>query len=143
MLKRFRIEVEELTIAETVDALARYEHALVAAEAQRFSAQWPVTLSSEEGVIDEPYTYSVWDMEMGAREYFIDELGVKISEELIEYDESLPGYKGRRVIRLERVDMRNPDFIPLKVERLETIGEARGEAYFVDDEPGVHTSTRP
>jgi hypothetical protein len=139
MLKRFRIEVEEATIAETVIALSNYEHALVAAEAQRFSAQWPVEMSTSDAgdTWTEPNTRSHWDMETADREFFIDELGVKITEEVIEYDESLPGYKGRRVVRLERVDMRNPHFVPLVVQRAETIGELRGESYFVGDEPGT------
>jgi hypothetical protein len=118
MLTRFRIEVEEKTIAETIVALTKYEHALVATEAQRYWAQWPHMYEvrgpdREAAELDERSTFTKWDLETGDRDFFIEELGLEITEEVIELLE--PGlYKGRRVVRLMRIDTRSDSFVSLK-----------------------------
>lgn len=131
MLTRFRIEVEEQTVAECVEALAKYEHALCSLEADRWRDQWPVELVAneildgetvvghqfphEKDIINEQYPVDCdWDMEMSDRQFYTEELGAEVTEELIEYDASIPGYKGRRVVRLTRVDMRNDTFLAIK-----------------------------
>jgi len=117
MLTRFRIEVEEQTIAETVEALAKYEHALVATEAQRYWEQWPHWYEQrgpdrEPTELDDRSTFTKWDMPMEQRDFFIEELGVEVTDEVIEMVE--PGlYKGRRVVQLVRIDGRSSSFIKL------------------------------
>lgn len=92
MLTRIRIEVEEDTPEQCVRALWKYELALQQEEALRWDLQ--------EG-IPTPAGYD-----------FGGDLGRELTEEVIEYDESVPAYKARRVVRYTRLDTRdasNPD----------------------------------
>lgn len=117
MLTRFRIEVQEKTVAETVDALARYEHAILTIEAQRYEHQWPkmVTVEpSKADVAEDDHNYETgWYMKMPERNFFIEELGVEVTDEVIEFDKTIPGYRGRRVVQLVRIDTRDEYFLPL------------------------------
>lgn len=120
MLKRFRIEVEEVSPAECVEALDRYEHALHQQEARRYRWQWPVTLGSIDDDPGKPKNadpaeeYPTPDQPWAESErlYYEDWLGREVTEEVIEYDPALPGYKGRRVVSFKRIDTRR-DSMPL------------------------------
>ena len=136
MLKRFRIEVEEQSIAETVEALSKYEHALQCAEAGRYDAQWPVELVSgpgeplEAGPSKEAFTY--WDKPRDEREWFDEELGREVTDEVVELIE--PGlYKGRRVVQFTRIDTRRDDIQFIKPQ----VG------YFEFDISGPNVTTTP
>ena len=48
------------------------------------------------------------------REFFEMELGSELIEEVIEYDKTLPGWKGRRVVEYRRLDMRDDHFQPIE-----------------------------
>lgn len=120
MLTKVRIEVEEQTVAETVDALARYESAIMTAEAQRFDAQWPHEyvadpLSHEARPLEprrvDPEPMYHWDLE-SLPDYAL-QLGRELIEEVIEYDPSLPGWKGRIVVAYRRLDGRESHFVTL------------------------------
>jgi hypothetical protein len=113
MLTRFRIEVEEQTVAEAVEALTKYEHALQCAEAGRYDAQWPVELTFDPGepleAAPSKEAFTCWDKPLAEREWFNEELGREVTDEVIEFDPELPGYRGRRVVRLVRLDTRRDD----------------------------------
>lgn len=113
MLVRFRIEVEEKTIGKTVEALSKYEHALQCVEAGRYDGQWPIELTSEPGepleAAPSKEALAYWDTPLEEREWFNEELGRGVTDEVIEYDASLPGYRGRRVVRFSRIDTRRDD----------------------------------
>lgn len=119
MLTKVRIEVEEQTVAETVEALAKYEHAIVCAEAQRYEAQWPREFVAdplrpeEHDARTDPSSYSNWNMPFEEREFFAMELGRELMEQVIEYDPGLPGWKGRVVFRYRRLDTRSDAFLPI------------------------------
>lgn len=121
MLTKVRIEVEEQTVGETVDALARYEHAIVTAEAQRYIDQWPTwyevdpEAGGEPKEVDPRNVQSFWEMPAEDRDYFREELGAELLEQVIEYDQSIPAWKGRVVYAYRRVDMRSNHFRPLEV----------------------------
>ena len=113
MLTRVRIEVEEETAEACVEALWKYEHAIVQQEVRRFRALWPVTGSSEHVNTDDeeyPTPDHPWSDSVSERDWFNSSLGRELSEEVIEYDESIPGYKGRRVVRFVRIDTRHSIF---------------------------------
>lgn len=127
MLTRFRIEVEEKTVAECVEALEKYQHAIHAIEADRFHDQWPITLEAEVGLGgEEPSPIKIeaaeneyptacsWEMPMEDRHFYMEELGAEVTEEVIQYDPTIPAYKGRRVVKLSRVDTRNEIFVAIK-----------------------------
>lgn len=101
MLTRFRIEVEERTAEQCVLTLANYERALKHEEVQRWAlytteAGKPVPLNTPPTAIP--------------NESLVDELlGRELVEEVIEFDEGLPGYRARRVVRLTRLDTRSPE----------------------------------
>jgi hypothetical protein len=122
MLTRVRIEVEEDTAEACVEALWKYELALQQQEVRRYRDLWPVTLTDEPErkasrgealpeianateaeypTPDEPWSVSVED-----RTGYDELLGREIHEEVIEYDATLPGYRGRRVVAYDRVDTR-------------------------------------
>lgn len=85
MLKRVRIEVEgEESAAACSMAFDRYEHALHVAEGDRFQIGGRTT----------------------ERDWAQDQLGREVTDEVIEFDPSVPGYRGRRVVRYERLDTR-------------------------------------
>lgn len=109
MLTKVRIEVEEQTVAETVDALARYEAALTVAEAQRYDTQWPHEyvvdpLQSGEHRRRDPEPSYHWDLAELPDYGF--QLGRELVEEVIEYDQSIPAWKGRMVVAYRRLDGR-------------------------------------
>ncbi len=94
MLTRIRIEVsDEDSAAATSEALDNYESAVIAAEAERYRVLAPGD--------DEPEN-------LGA--YVRQQLGREVTDEVIEYDASLPGYKGRRVVQFKRLDTRSDAF---------------------------------
>lgn len=121
MLTRFRIEVEEETVEECVESLAKYQHALQAIEADRYRGQWPVTLTTD---VEPPGNndaweaeYPVecyWDMPMDERCFFTEEFAAEITEEVITFDPEGPCYKGRRVVRLPRIDMRQENLLMIR-----------------------------
>jgi len=95
MLTRIRIEVsDEDSAAATEQALDRYEAALHTQEAFRFGFIAP-----------EPWE---WGKLRAADQKILasEDLGREVSDEVIEYDASLPGYKGRRVVCFRRLDTR-------------------------------------
>jgi len=105
MLTRIRIEVEgEDSAAATEAALTKYEHALQITEAQRHGI----------GVIIEPgderapmFARDGWKQSVVDRGFYNEELGREVTDEVIEFDPSLPGYKGRRVVQFRRIDTRS------------------------------------
>lgn len=101
MLRKLRIEVEEATPDECVETLTKYEHALQAQEAKRYGAYFPVQSDDPPRRLDH-----TWDEQVDARDFFNSELGREVLEEVIEYDPSLPGYRGRRVVAFQRIDTR-------------------------------------
>jgi len=123
MLKRIRIEVEEATAEECVAALMKYEHAIQQQEARRYRHLWPLAIAevnpitdgdqvvghhfkeTDEGV-EYPTPDQPWDDGYDERGWFNDHFGREVTEEVIKYDESLPGYVGRRVVQFKRIDMR-------------------------------------
>jgi len=113
MLTRVRIEVEEGTAEECVKALWKYEHAIQQQEARRYRDIWPVSGSSEHVNTPEeeyPTPDHDWTDDMAIRDFYNAQLGREVSKEVIEYDASLPGYRGRRVVRFVRTDMRERGF---------------------------------
>lgn len=118
MLTRFRIEVEEETAQDCVDALWKYEHALVQQEVRRYRHLWPVTLEGKpepkKGELLEPISAEgeyptpehPWEHGLVPRWFYNELLGRELAEEVIEYDESLPGYRARRVVHFVRLDTR-------------------------------------
>jgi len=116
MLTRVRIEVEEATAEGCVEALAKYEHAVQQQEARRYRHGWPIsaTLDTRPGgeshvntPEDEyPTPDHDWDDPLAERDFYNSELTREITEEVIEYDDSLPGYRGRRVVVFTRLDTR-------------------------------------
>ncbi len=116
MLKRFRIEVEELTVAETLEALSKYEDALLITEAERYFDQWPQDFGVDHKgnyVAGAPRpAHGTWK-EVSSEAYRI-ELGARRTEEVIAWNEGSERYDGRRVVVLERIDLRDDTFAPLK-----------------------------
>jgi hypothetical protein len=120
MLTRIRIEVEEATAAECVEALAKYEHAIQQQEARRYRELWPVsaTLDTREGgeskisTPEEEYPTPdlAWAVALDKREFYGEQFGTETTDEVIEFDSSIPGYKGRRVVSFSRIDTRNESF---------------------------------
>jgi hypothetical protein len=104
MLKKLRIEVEESTAEECVEALSRYEHAIQQQEAKRFQYLWPPWADYDAVPIED----MPWKIGSAARQFYDEELGREVKEEVIEYDATAPGYKGRRVVEFTRVDTRHP-----------------------------------
>jgi hypothetical protein len=96
MLKRVRIEVEAGSPDEAVCDLTKYEHALQAAEAERYGLG---RVSGE--------TFRNWGISVAQRDFYNRELGREITEEVIEYDASGPSYLGRRVVHYRRIDNRD------------------------------------
>lgn len=135
MLTRVRIEVEEETAEACVEALWKYEHAIVQQEVRRYRRRWPIHISSEGPAITEEDEYPTpdqsWHDPVESRHWFNAELGREVTEEVIEYDGSVPGYRGRRVIRFARLDTRST-FIPeLHIDML-----APGDAGLIKDDSG-------
>lgn len=97
MLTRIRIEVsDEASTAAVSNELDRYERALMASEAVRHGRKLP---QSAHEVLDRTCDLQP-DTELN------DFLGREVTDEVIEYDASIPGYKGRRVVQFRRVDTR-------------------------------------
>lgn len=142
MLTRFRIEVEGADSAAMCEnELRKYEHAIQVAEAERYGLKWgdrkahhaedPMRVraalaeSAAEAhpkhlatvvrglLVDEgePVTYP-WGHAPVDRDFYNEQLGREVTYEVIEYDASLPGYKGRRVVQFRRVDTRRDAPIP-------------------------------
>jgi hypothetical protein len=108
MLTRIRIEVEgEDSAAATEEALTKYEHALQVTEAQRHGIAYG----------DGGAQYAEhWKVPGVERDHYNSQLGREVTDEVIEYDPSLPGYKGRRVVCFKRIDTRSPAFTEPKTE---------------------------
>ena len=133
MLTRIRIEVEEETAEACVEALWKYEHALVQQEIKRYRHLWPVSVTEEDVEDAELREYPTpnhpWSDDIAARSFANGELGREVTEEIIEYVEGA-SYRGRRVVRYERIDMRRA-FL--------------GQPYFefTVSGPGVDSTARP
>jgi hypothetical protein len=100
MLTRVRIEVEESTPEQCVLTLAKYEHAIQREEARR----WGFELLANGAP-----KFHAWEDELVHRDFYNEQLGRELMEEVIEYDDGLPGYRARRVVRYTRLDTRNPE----------------------------------
>ena len=99
MLTRIRIEVEgEDSAAACEEALSKYEHALQETEIDRFRSL------NEVDVPKVPATR--WSTPIAERDFYNGYHGREVTDEVIEYDPSIPGYKGRRVVQFKRVDTR-------------------------------------
>ncbi len=99
MLTRIRIEVEgEDSAAATEEALSKYEHVIHLTEMARHD-------HSKVDHENLPQSYS-WQQPVDRRNFYGGELGREVTDEVIEYDASLPGYKGRRVVQFKRLDTR-------------------------------------
>ena len=125
MLKSIRIEVEEETAEACVAALWKYEHGIQVVEAQRYCYGWPIQISSSDSPPDSPEDqYGIrlhpWKDGNNPRSFFNEQLGRELVEEVIEYDDGIPGYRGRRVVKYVRVDMRDLRFVPLEVHHVKT-----------------------
>lgn len=137
MLTRFRIEVEGADSAAATEAeLSKYEHALQVAEAERYGIRWgdrkhhtcedPVAVRAAlaEAAPDASPTHLAtvvrhllegeglpvtipWGHAPVERDFFNEHLGREVTDEVIEYDPELPGYKGRRVVHFKRIDTRH------------------------------------
>lgn len=137
MLTRFRIEVEGADSAAATEAeLTKYEHALQVAEAERYGIRWgdnkdhvgqdpeAVRAALAEAAPDaSPQHLAVvvrrllegeghpttipWGHAPVKRDFFNEQLGREVTDEVIEYDKALPGYRGRRVVQLRRIDTRS------------------------------------
>lgn len=120
MLTRIRIEVEgEDSAAATEEALAKYEHAIQVMEAQRYGKVRMGGCRGEEPAVgdandptplhvrNEAQLSPAWAAPVVERGFYNDELGREVTDEVIEYDASIPGYKGRRVVQFRRVDTRS------------------------------------
>lgn len=117
MLKRFRIEVEELTVAETLEALSKYEDALLVSEAERYWDQWPRDFGVDDKGnyvedVERP-SHSRWSRKGDRQDYRL-ELGAKRTEEVIAWNEGSERYDGRRVVILERIDLRDDTYQELQ-----------------------------
>lgn len=100
MLTRIRVEVSgEDSAAAAEAALTKYEHAIQVTEALRFNL-----FGAGRGPV-----YDGWDEPIANRDFFNPVLGREVTDEVIEYDASLPGYKGRRVVQFTRIDTRKPE----------------------------------
>ena len=134
MLTRVRIEVEEDTAEACVEALSKYEHAIQLQEVRRYRDTWPITVTAQSvhrppypgeyadpqptavlepitGASEYPTPDQTWEAPLNVRTFFNDELGREITEEVIEFDASLPGYRGRRVVAYKRLDTRSLTFL--------------------------------
>lgn len=94
MLSRIRIEVsDEETAAACEEGLDAYEGSIQRLEAKRFGfavqyvdgGDWHDSETTDYG----------------------DKLGREVTDEVLEYDPSIPGYKGRRVVQFRRLDTRS------------------------------------
>lgn len=103
MLRKVRIEVEEDTPEACVEALSKYEHAIQQQEAKRYQYLWPADPDGHPAIED-----NAWRIGVAARHFYNQELGREIKEEVIEFDPSLPGYRGRRIVEFVRLDTRHP-----------------------------------
>lgn len=112
MLTRIRIEVtDEESAAFTSQALDRYESAVCASEEMRFGRKLG---QSAHEILD-------WtsDLRFDSPDNF---LGREVTDEVIQYDPGIPGYKGRRVVQFTRIDTRK--------ELNPRTGETRAEEVF-------------
>jgi hypothetical protein len=100
MLTRIRIEVSgEDSAAATEEALTKYEHAIQTAEYERYVAAGRELSGTHE--------LPVWNVPTVERDFYNGQLGREVTDEVIEYDPSLPDYKGRRVVSFRRIDTRS------------------------------------
>lgn len=93
MLTRIRIEVEGCDSAQqVVDDLDKYEHSIQVTEAQRVRVAYDgkETLHADG-----------WEVPTVKRDFFNEQLGREITDEVIEKDKERAGYKGRRVVQFE------------------------------------------
>jgi hypothetical protein len=114
MLTRVRIEVEEETAEKCVEALMKYEHALHQQETRRYRLLWPISAGGEHVNTPEeeyPTPDHPWSDDAVPRSFCNSQLGREITEEVIEYDQSLPGYRGRRVVVFTRIDTRRASVV--------------------------------
>jgi hypothetical protein len=96
MLTRIRIEVSDEESAATAEmTLDKYEAELMAFEAGRR---------------DLSFANMDWEDIDGLRAL----LGREVTDEVIEFDSSLPGYKGRRVVQFRRIDTRSANLAPVE-----------------------------
>ncbi len=104
MLTRIRIEVEgEDSAAAAEEALTKYEHSIQVAEYER-----RYVAAGRE--IKGTHALPVWNTPVVNRDFYNERLGREVTDEVIEYDPSLPGYKGRRVVQYRRIDTRSRTF---------------------------------
>lgn len=97
MLTRIRIEVsDEDSAAAVTEELDRYERAITASEETRYGRKLG---QSAHEILDRTSPLRLDSPD--------DFLGREITDEVIEYDPSLPGYKGRRVVQFKRLDTRS------------------------------------
>lgn len=101
MLKRIRIEVEGESAAGVLAELDKYEHALQAAEAERFG------LGLDHDPTDRPYErFENWGVSVHERHYFNEQLGREVTDEVIAFEPDGPNWVGRRVAVYRRLDLR-------------------------------------
>jgi hypothetical protein len=110
MLTRIRIEVEGADSAAACEAeLTKYEHAMQVTEAQRFGIGYE-SHQTDQGASQSSAQHCPWEVSVESRDFYNPQLGREVTDEVIEYDSSLPGYKGRRVVQFKRIDMRGQSF---------------------------------
>jgi hypothetical protein len=127
MLTRIRIEVEgEDSAAACEEALTKYEHVVQLTEMGRHN----------RCSVDQETLPQAWNWQQGitGRNFFNSELGREVTDEVIEYDPSHPGYKGRRVVVFRRLDTRRPQLQSGRKDvgtgSIETPGSAEGSISF-------------
>ena len=104
MLKRIRLEVEGESAAGVLAELDKYEHALQAAEAERFG------LGRDHDDSGRPYErFEGWGVSVHERNYFNEQLGREVTDEVISFDPDGPNWAGRRVAVYRRLDLRGAD----------------------------------
>lgn len=120
MLARFRIEVEGAESAsQCEEELNKYEHALQVAEAQRYGIGYEATETVTEGRSSgsvKSASFEPWSATTAERDFYNEQLGRKVTDEVIEYDSTMPGYRGRRVVHFKRVDTRERSTRPIVQE---------------------------
>lgn len=104
MLTRFRIEVEESDATTCVESLDRYELMLHLAESSRYGLLYAGGDACE--LANEPFTVEQWVHGQSRSSFHSEKLGREVTDEVIEFDVSLPGYRARRVVAFKRLDTR-------------------------------------
>lgn len=146
MLRKVRFEVVEATPEEVIEALMKYLHSIQVTEADRYKVRIHEVTDRKVG---EPFDtrrregagatgrqcdgeWLPWPAKPAARDFFNSELGVRLVDQHVHYDESLPGFVGRMVIEFQRCDTRDGTYTP-EAEGTTWAGMVNAPASFRED----------